>query len=1054
MKGEQGLPYVQYYSPQTYNAHPQNWAIVQDQNGVLYFGNGSGILEYDGSQWQLIKENLGGAVRSLAIDEKDGTIYVGGQGKMGYLASDTSGHLRFRSLANAISNEKDRKFGDVWKTYTTLEGTYFLTRQKLFRWDGQAMKVWHLKQPLRPQYGYYVNRKLYLLQDKVGLLTLENERLQKIAGSEIFANDRIYTILPFSKKRLLIGSLKNGLFIYKNNQFTPFQTSIDDFLQENQLYHGSKLNSDLYALTTLRGGIAIIDEKGRLQDKIYEHNKLPNQQASYVFTDQQNGLWLALDKGIARIERSTPLHTYPKSLDIGSINDMVRHEGRLHLATSQGIYYLQPNEEANSFKTAKIQAISGFFTECNALYSTDNQLIAATSGGVYRIQNENPVLIREGAANCLYASSPRVLYVGLQNGLSKLEKKQEQWETTVELLPNINQEIHSIASNEADILWLCTKYSGIIRYHISSSKVEKFESFEGLPMNDTKVFHSPQGLLFTNQDKLLFFDEVKQQFSIFKAFGEQFIKETQQPSVLASDKQGRIFIHSKKETGMMVPKPDAGYEWQLFPLNRLSPSKIHCIYPEKNVVWFGGDDGLSRYQNPIQSSPLSKYITLIRKVSVSNGSDVLNKEIYCNHKNCNCSNVGHNNFEHPEFKFNHNSIQFNYTALSYDKEQANQYQYWLDGFNSEWSEWSTDQKQKFTNLPPGEYHFRVKAKNIYGIESEKGVYSFSIIAPWYHTYWAYLVYALLGLLLILLLIKWRTYRLERQRTELSEKVKERTAELNKSLEELKATQDQLIVQQKLASLGELITGIAHEIQNPLNFINNFAKLSVELVEELREDVDTQKDRLEAKKSENIYEVIDEMEENVQKITEHGERVDSIIKNMLRHARADSGGKAPTNINNLLKEYLNLAYHGFRAKDKHFVANIQLELDESIGEVNIIAQTIGQAFLNIINNALYAIHEKQQKTPPSFNYTPTLWIRSHNLDNERVMITIRDNGTGISEKVKQQVFNPFFTTKPTGIGTGLGLSLTYDIIVQAHQGNLDVSSQKNLFTEFEIILPKK
>ena len=276
-------------------------------------------------------------------------------------------------------------------------------------------------------------------------------------------------------------------------------------------------------------------------------------------------------------------------------------------------------------------------------------------------------------------------------------------------------------------------------------------------------------------------------------------------------------------------------------------------------------------------------------------------------------------------------------------------------------------------------------------------------------------------------------------------------DLQASNEELKTTQNQLVVQQKLASLGQLTAGIAHEIQNPLNFITNFAKLSVDVVDELKEEVADIAPSLDTESKAVFDEALDELEENVDKITEHGGRIDSIVKNMLQHSRAESGDKTPCKINSFLNDYVQLAYHGFKAKHPNFNVTLHKELDDSIGTIQVIQQDMGRALLNLINNALYAVNEKQQTAPES--YEPTIRIQSQHLDDTHIQITIRDNGTGIPKAIREKIFNPFFTTKPTGKGTGLGLSLTYDIIVQVHSGRLEVDSKDGEFSEFRVVLSK-
>lgn len=296
--------------------------------------------------------------------------------------------------------------------------------------------------------------------------------------------------------------------------------------------------------------------------------------------------------------------------------------------------------------------------------------------------------------------------------------------------------------------------------------------------------------------------------------------------------------------------------------------------------------------------------------------------------------------------------------------------------------------------------------------------------------------------------------LQEQNNLLEQRVQERTVELNQqkealqnSLTELKATQLHLIQKEKMASLGELTAGIAHEIQNPLNFVNNFSELSAELISELKEEI-------EANNQTNSLAMADELGVMLQKITHHGGRASSIVKGMLEHSRSSTGERQPTNLNALADEYLRLAYQGYRAKDKdgstsRFTCKLVTDFDSALGHVPVVSQNIGRVLLNLYNNAFYTVYEKQ-KTAPA-DYQPTVTVTTSQ-GNGNVTIRVRDNGMGIADSIKEKVFQPFFTTKPTGQGTGLGLSLSYDIVAKEHGGELAVKTQPGEGTEFSITLP--
>jgi two-component system NtrC family sensor kinase len=288
-----------------------------------------------------------------------------------------------------------------------------------------------------------------------------------------------------------------------------------------------------------------------------------------------------------------------------------------------------------------------------------------------------------------------------------------------------------------------------------------------------------------------------------------------------------------------------------------------------------------------------------------------------------------------------------------------------------------------------------------------------------------------------------------QNARLFESIEARTRELAKSLEDLRTAQDRLVQTEKLASLGQLTAGIAHEIKNPLNFVNNFSAISVELIDELREALG--KANLETKLRGEISEIADMLQGNLDKVVQHGKRADSIVKNMLLHSRQGSGEHRPVDINAVVEESLNLAYHGARAEKQGFNITLERSLDPAAGEVDLFPQEITRVLLNLISNGFYAATRRKAEANGG-NYEPTLAAATKNL-GDSVEIRIRDNGTGVPPEVKAKMFNPFFTTKPVGEGTGLGLSLSYDIIVKQHGGSIEVDTQPGEFTEFRIVLPR-
>ena len=394
------------------------------------------------------------------------------------------------------------------------------------------------------------------------------------------------------------------------------------------------------------------------------------------------------------------------------------------------------------------------------------------------------------------------------------------------------------------------------------------------------------------------------------------------------------------------------------------------------------------------------------------------------------------------------SIRLDFAALHFAGDQSNQYQYMLDGFDSDWQDGGSVGQASYTNLSPKAYTFKIRGSNLDGVwSSDETSIRLIVLPPWYLTWWAYALYILIFCVLGYSLHRYQRARAIRaEREKAREKELEQAKEIEKAYNDLKTTQQQLIQSEKMASLGELTAGIAHEIQNPLNFVNNFSEVSHELLDEMKEELD--KGDVEEAKA-----ISEDVKQNLEKITYHGKRADSIVKGMLQHSRNNSGEKEPTDLNKLTDEYMRLAYHGLRAKNKSFNATLNTNFDENLKPQTVVSQDIGRVLLNLFTNAYYAVNEKEQelKAQGETDYQPTITATTTETASE-IIISVKDNGNGIPKESIKRIFEPFYTTKPTGQGTGLGLSMSYDII-KNHGGELNVNTKTGEFTAFEIHLPK-
>jgi signal transduction histidine kinase/ligand-binding sensor domain-containing protein len=563
----------------------------------------------------------------------------------------------------------------------------------------------------------------------------------------------------------------------------------------------------------------------------------------------------------------------------------------------------------------------------------------------------------------------------------------------------------------------------------------------------TSIFFNPQDKTFwvAGEKKIFHFD---QHFKMIRHYTNQEGVPDLDINGLMADQKGNIWFHTDRsiqqlniETGEVSTLSERdGFESQSF-----SHYSLNYIGDSGDLYFAGGDLGRGfnriipdKFTNP----PSTAYMQTI----------AVNQKPFP-------LPTGINNLRELSLDYNENKITIETGILDFYSKGSSHIRYKME-FESDSAVWlfaPANYTIRFEDLKPGKYTLRMQASNAaLQFTGPVKVLAILISPPWWQTWWARILFGLLLISTIVGIIQYRSRSLKEKNIMLEEKVLHRTKELKHSLEELRTTQDQLIQQEKMASLGELTAGIAHEIQNPLNFVNNFSDINSELIDEMKQDIQTGH-------FEEGLSVAEMVKENNLKINLHGKRADSIVKGMLMHSRKSTGQKEPASLNDLADEYLRLSYHGLRAKDKSFNVTMLTDFDKSIEKIYIIPQDIGRVFLNIFNNSLYAVAEKRKLYPEGQTtflneagvakepYEPTVSVTTKKMDNQ-VEIRIKDNGMGIPRKLVDKIFQPFFTTKPAGQGTGLGLSLSYDIIKKGHSGELKVNSMEGEYTEFIILLP--
>lgn len=1073
---ETGIPFIHNITPKEHGESVQNFSIVQAQDGLIYVANAYAVLEYDGVRWRVIpsSQTANISARSVNISPETNTVYVGAEGDFGFLAHQQDGTSIYQSLLEHVP-EDQRDFKDVWNTCILKDAVFFQTADRIFRWQNNQMTIIPGHKRLGQAFvagDQYFTIRLDSLEN-LHLAIIDGDTLKKAPGGDFLVDKVLITCDVFDDDHILIGTNK-GFFLYNNGKFSIFPTQADKFLEDNGLKCSTPLPNGQFAFGTQKSGVLVLDRQGRIRHHIDESIGLRNNVINEMTTDREGGLWLALNNGMARVETSSALSIFMQESQFsGSVNEMIRYHDRLYIASSAGVFWLKESHisEAGNFVYPQFQnPVTG---EIWGLSTVDDALLLATEAGTYQIVGDDLSRIPMDWGEVTYSlhqdrQNPQRVFAGLHNGLGIMEKINGSWKNAG-IVPGVTEQIRTMGQDKNGDLWLGTQFRGVVRVDLPDGKtrwqpdeliVHKYDKADGMGKMYVGVYQFNDRLAFTTENGLKRYNPERERFYPDSTFGVAIADTNNWVFRLQENGDGSVWVNyrpkgfQRRELLLAIPGDNGSYLLKSAPMDRLRPEdldRVYSIYVDKdqhNNTWFGGPEGIVRYTPSLDSLFLREYTPAIRKVIIEEDSLL----------------YGGSMTAAPAEKildYETNSIRFEFAAQSYEGLSETRYQTQLAGFDKGWSDWSDVPFRAYTNLPENNYIFRVRSRNVYGTLSNEGTFAFQILPPWYRTWWAYLLYVLSLGALIYGLVKVRLRAMVAQQKQLEDTVKTRTRDLNErngqlqsTLEELQKTQKQLVVREKLASLGELTAGIAHEIKNPLNFINNFSDLSIELTTDLKEELEPIKEKLPADLQETVTEILDDMIVNAEKIHQHGTRADNIVKGMLMHSRGKTGQFIETDVNALLDEYVNLSYHGMRAQNSDFNITIHKDYDQSLTAINVVPQDLSRAFLNILNNGCYAAYQKSLENHLAEDgEAPAIWVSTHNVQ-DNVEIRIRDNGKGIPDDLKVKIFNPFFTTKPTGVGTGLGLSITHEIIVQEHHGHLSLNTESGKFTEFVIQLPKK
>ena len=1027
---ELGLPFPsEHFPPPVYQQYPQNWAVTQDDRGLIYVANNDGILEYDGESWRLIPTSTNTFVRSIAASE-EGTIYAGTVGDFGYLKPDSIGVLRYVSLYEHVPTLHE-SFSDVWGTHATSDGTYFQANERLFRWDGSNMRVWTSEEGFHT--SFVVRDELYVRDFQRGLLKMDDDSLRHVPTGEQFTDTPVHLMAPFPDGEILIGTSNDGLYLYDGQKLTPFATEAQPFLDEYELYHGCLLSGGHVALATIGGGVLVIDREGRLVRALGPSSELPDGVVHYVYEDREGGLWMAFNNsGVARAEVVSPLSTYDESLGLeGIIQSIEQHQERLYVATGAGLFVLEEQPltlrmRGNGKRTA-FRRIEGIPISWD-LRSTDEGLLAATEKGIFLLRGNGWERLTQGTQHTArtIATSDRYdgwYFVGGRQGVTALHRDGDGWK--VRIIPGIGREIHSIDEDQQGALWVSTPNGDVYRIRFrgdpgAASNITHYKSGKTLPQGYNSVMSvagdivllSKSGIYRAEQRPSQSAGQPGEAAATFRFVRDDRMQPQQNEDPLLSlfeDDDGVFWMSRGSQVYQGVQQPDGGYRWSSIEALHFPKAMENLLYVEDNgVLWMGNRRELIRF-DPSRTLPSQEpFSVFVRQITVLQEQTVLYGGAS---QDAAPARPGGNSWD--QIAYEDNDLRFDFSAPRFGNTAPLEYQYRLQGLDSDWSAWQSNTNVVYSDLAEGRYTFQVRAREGKGRISQEAALSFRILPPWYRTWWAYSVY------LVLFVVAGLGYRRYRHMVQQSQRAKEQAKELER---ERLASERLQEANKRLKQANELkdnfLTNTSHELRTPLTTILGFA------------------DVLKDEAPPHHREFLDIIEKS-------GQRLLRTLNALLDLAKLRSGVVEAqlqrTNVINKAAETLELMEHEAQRK------GLRLELDAPDHPVyaKLDERFYEQILDNLISNAI--------------KFTEEGFVRvSVEQAADQVHISVRDTGVGIDEDFIPHLFDDF-KQESSGIsrdheGNGLGLAITARLVELMH-GTIDVESVKGQGSTFRVTFPR-
>ncbi len=817
-----GLPQIINYSNTDYKAGTQTWDIKQDKWGRIYFANNEGLVTYDGNYWKVYPQPNKTILRSIAIDTSLNRIYAGGQDELGYFEPDANGALQYTSLKTLIPKPKSQ-FTDVWDIELFNGAVFFRTSDKIFEYKNQAIQVY-------PAVSEWLllkkaGNKLLAQDKKRGIFQYDKNGWQPVCEAGSIPDFEINSFISLNKDSLLVSSADKGLYIFYNGVLSKKVTAADDIFIEKHIYALEQINKDEFVAGTVSEGCFIMNNNGQIVQQISRTEGLQNNNVLCLFLDKDQNLWTGLNNGISFIAYNTAIkYIKPnKNNDVAGYSCSV-FNNQLYIASSDGAYTapLFNTTKDISFSKNEFARIKNSSGQAWRFNQVNNKLLMGHHNGSYVIQNNEAVPLLKGTGTWLFVPTSSIfpsrhVIAGTYSGLSMLEFSNNKF-TESHVLNGMSESFRFLAADNNNFIWASHPYRGVYKLNIDTAgksyTSQLYTEKDGLPSTfRNNVFKINNRVIFATEKGVYEFDVVSDRFIrsafLFDVFGVENIQ------YLNEDGDGNIWFCSGKKIGVAQPVPSAkNYHITYFPeLTGKILSGFENVYPfSKENIFIASDNGIIHLNFEKYSAGNNHLTVLLTQVKAVGKYDSVIFGGYFNLQNTG----SYRQNEILKFPKSFNSFHFEFCSPAFGIQKNIEYSHQLQGYDINWSAWSAKTEKDYTNLPNGNYTFKIKARDNLGNESETVTYSFVVKPAWYKTIWAYFLYAGVAFAFFYLVNKWQKRKLRMQQQQFEEEQKKlkyiHQLEVEKNEKEIIKLQNEKLVNEVIYKNKELADVSMHLVE--------------------------------------------------------------------------------------------------------------------------------------------------------------------------------------------------------------------------------------------------